>query len=142
MEKENLDYWRAWLSAVNGRRVPFLMPTYQNDMNLSVAPALGATELVTEDTQIAEYMKSTGIRRLMIRRKDGSIIYRRVVQCFLDMNRTVRLTLDASIGASAGNNEIDMISLLNLTRLASDRVALSHYTNHIELKFSTQTVDR
>jgi hypothetical protein len=142
VEKEDLDYWRSWFNTISGRRVPFLMPSLKNDLRLSVTPDLGATTLVTGDTQIGEYMRSQAIRWIMIRRKDGSVIYRKVMKAFINLDQTVSLQLDTSIGASAGNNQFDMISLISLTRLASDRVAITHSANYVEIKFSTQTVEQ
>lgn len=141
VEKEGLDYWRAWAARVNGRRSTFLMPSFRNDLWLSETPALGATRLMVSNNEISLYMRSESNRWLRIERMDGSVIYRRVSQALMQGDGIVRLDLTASIGSSPGNNQFRRISLMSRCRLESDEIVLEHNVNHIELSFSVRTVE-
>lgn len=139
--KEDLDYWRAFASKVNGRREVFLMPSLRNDLWLNAVPALGATVLVVKNNEVSMYVDSRSNRWLRLRRVNGTVIYRRIVQSVLGTDGLLRLTLNASIGASAGDNQFETISLASKCRLESDEVVIEHHINHCEIAFGVRTVE-
>lgn len=142
VEKEDLDYWRAWLSAASGRRVPFLMPSLMHDFDLVAPPTLGSSTLVTGQTELSDYLASKANRWLRLERVNGSVIYRQISSYRLEMDRTVTMQLDASVGANPGDNQFQKISITSLSRLGSDEVTLEHYVNHVEISFTVQTVEQ
>lgn len=140
IRRDSIDEWRAFGTAVHGRRNPFLAPSFRSDFALSAQPAHGATVMVTGDTYVADYFKRPGNRYLRIVTANG-VIYRRVADAVLGMDRKVTIKLAQALGSLPGDNEISMISLMPKCRLGSDTMTVSHFATHAEVAFSAMTVD-
>lgn len=140
-DADQLDYWRQFADEIKGSRNPFILPSYRSDFTLSSTPALGATVLQTEDTYLADYMKSRSPKYLRIVTANGAV-YRKVTGATLNMDRTVTVYLSTALGSSAGDNDISMISLAYKVRLADDVLTLRHESGHVLVEFNYATVDQ
>lgn len=125
---DGIDEWRTWkaqLWACWGQQIPFLRPTFRDDLVLAVQPGSPTNELVVSDTPDYRdwYAGAYTFRRLALEMSDGSIDTVRVTNVTDNLDGTLTLTLSAAY--SRGTDTIDRISFLESTRLAADAVVLS-----------------
>ena len=110
---------KQWIYSRNGKRTQFFYPTWQKDFTLILQILSGATTIdVTEVQQSVNF-------DLMVIIKDGTIFYKQVT------GKTAiagghRLNIDSSFGQQIEITDIDRISLMRLSRHASDRVEIQH----------------
>jgi hypothetical protein len=126
----DMDFWRAFASALRGRQNPFLLPTFRDDLPLYSTPALGATSFQTSNVQFFDFWRSKAWRYVRIQ-SDAGVIYRRineVVDHYDADGNPIYMTvkLSASIGAGAGANSNMVISFVNTVRMDSDTITLEH----------------
>lgn len=135
-----MDWWRTFFDYTKGMLRPFLIPTWRDDLPLAEQPELGDNELVTTNTDYADYFAYETYKWVQIQ-SDAGVIYRKVEGVNRDL-LGLRLSLDDAIGMTEGSNEGLVISFLNLTRLNSDEVKLEHYINHTIIEINTRTVNQ
>lgn len=142
----DMDYWRAMISRLSGKRVSFLIPSWTNDLPLIEVPALGSRQLVTDEIQADDVMKGQSFKYVEIHRQTG-VIYRKIAghRLLYDANGdpvAVRLTLNASIGNNAGDNVISRVSYAYKVRLDNDDVTFNHDVGFTTVELEIQAVDR
>lgn len=136
-----MDWWRDFLDDALGQRDPFLMPTWFADLVLAADPAVGATQLVvTAPDYSSLYYPFETFKRLQLETEAG-IIWRRVTGVTDNPGGTTTLNLDTALGGTAPEVAISKISFLNLVRLASDNVTLTHDRLRSQIELTTKTVD-
>lgn len=125
------DYWRAFADAMKGRRGSFLLPTFFDDLPLAAAPALNAAQIVTSNIQADEYLSNRAYKFLRIERMNGKVTFHNVVD--KKMNYTVEgdpVSIDVriapSLGNTAGDNIIKLVSFAILSRLNDDNITIEH----------------
>jgi len=141
-----MDYWRAFADACVGRREPFLLPTFRDDLPLTAVPSLSSKFITTSNVQYGRYFFNLRYRYVQIH-TDNGIIYRRVDNMVInyDVNgdaETVTIELATALGGSAGDNIISKVSFLNKARLDNDNITIEHEGYDATLTLDVRTVDR
>jgi hypothetical protein len=140
-EAETLDFWREFGDTIKGSRGAFLIPSYRNDFTLNAVPALNQTLLTTDDTYVADYFRSASNRYLRLETANG-VVFRKVIDVILNMDRTATIVLGTALGNVAGDNVISKISIIYKVRLTDDRITLRHMPNYVELQMNVSTVEK
>lgn len=136
-----MDWWRDFLDTIQGRREPFLMPTWFADLTLGLDPDPGASSIViTNKDYAALYFPYETFQRLQIETEAG-IVWRRVTGTVDNPDGTTTLELNTPLGATPAEVAISKISFLNKVRLSSDTVTLTHERLRSQIELATKTVD-
>ncbi len=135
-----MDWWREFFDYTKGMLRPFLVPTWRDDLPLAEQPGLGDNEIITTNTDYADYFAYATYGWVQIK-SDTGVLYRKVSSVEVDL-LGLRLSLDDAIGLTTGSNENMVVSFLNLTRLNSDEVQLNHFINHTIIQVETRTVNQ
>lgn len=135
-----IHYWRKFCKHVNGMQKAFYMPTWRHDLELTEQPTLGSLQIKVLDPDYAFQWDNETYKRIQIRTRNG-VVYRRVINIDDTGSNGYTLTLNAGLGSAPGDNEINMISFLNLVRLNSDDVMLIHDENYSIINLSLITVN-
>ena len=142
-DRERLQYWKRFLDLVHGRRDPFYAPTHQFD----VVPQLhipGTAEVqILNSPNINQWLSSAGRSDLrFVLGPEPVIAYRRVTTISDLGNGSVILTLDTALPSQGPATTISKISLLELSRLGSDRVRFRHFDTHSRIQISLETIEQ
>lgn len=143
LDPGELDWWRDFLSYANGRQNPFLLPTWREDVLVATAPSAGSTQLDIQTDAIdyvGLYYPYETYKRFQIATANG-LIYRKVTGAVDNGDGTSTLTLDQPFGSDPEDVDISMISYLNLARLNSDRVKLSHGAMATVIELDVRSID-
>lgn len=117
-ERYNLE---QWFQSRYGQRVPFYQPTWQNDF--MITSAIGDLDSfidVETTSKIAPF-------DIMIELNDGTQFFREVLTKSVQGGGH-RLNLDSALGQNIAVVDVEKISLLRLTRHASDSVLITYET--------------
>jgi hypothetical protein len=137
-----MDWWRDFLDGIHGMRDPFLMPTWFHDLVLFETPTPGSSQMiVTAPDYAALYWPFETYKRLQLETEAG-LVWRKVVGVTDNIDGTTTLDFDTPLGATAEEVAILKVSFLNLTRLATDTVTLTHERIRTSIELSTRTVDQ
>jgi hypothetical protein len=98
------------------------MPSYNNDLQITSDIGASDTEITITDIDFSDYYITAEI---MILLKDGTRYYRSVTGSVDNGNGTEDLTI-SSIGTTVTTSEIDMISIMTLSRFDTDRFEFNH----------------
>lgn len=140
----DLDYWREFLDRVKGQQKGFLAPTFRNDLTLVEPPTLGGTTLTITNLDFFDQLGFKTYRRLRIVTANGVLIRRITGRSYVyddGVPVAVRLGLDAAFGGSAGDNDIRLISFLNVCRVTDDAIEIEHLSHSKIISFGWQTTD-
>lgn len=136
-----MDWWRDFLGGLYGQREPFLQPTWFEDLYLASPPAPGDPGItITGSDYVSLYFPYEAFKRLQIETAAG-IIWRKVLSAVDNGDGTSALTFDTPLGGGADDVIFDRISYLNLVRLSSDTITLSHGRIRTQIELPTRTVD-
>lgn len=136
-----MDWWRDFLGGLYGQREPFLQPTWFPDLYLASAPAPGDPGItITGSDYVSLYFPYDAFKRLQLETAAG-IIWRKVLTAVDNGDGTSTLTFDTPIGGTPDDATISRISYLNLVRLSSDTITLSHGRIRTQIELPTRTVD-
>lgn len=140
-----MDYWRGVFDQLKGRQGKFLLPTFRNDLPLREDIALNVTEFTTFNIDFFLWYLERNYHYLQIQNANG-IKYIRIngVEPHYDVNGNpdyLTVKLASSIGNVAGDNVISSISYMNLCRLDSDEVRLTHYALDTEITFDFKAIE-
>lgn len=125
LRRSNLDLWRKFGDTIRGSQGVFLVPSFDEDIRLNAVPALSATTLTTADPYAEALLRPKGNRYLRMETANG-VIYRKVTDVTLNMDRTVKIRLATALGGSTGDNTITKVSLMHKVRLADDQIQFTH----------------
>ena len=141
-ERDGMDFWRDFLDACDGQRVPFLMSTYREDLLLQEQPGVGSTTLLLNDDgdfTLVYYPHQT-YRRLHLENSDGDELYTTIQGSVDNGNGTTTLLISPAIPAlPAAWGNITRVSFLNVVRLGKDKVKLEHGALDSYIEFSVTT---
>ncbi|MEE9422616.1 hypothetical protein [Candidatus Vondammii sp. HM_W22] len=125
----NIRALRAWLYARAGRVNPIWVSSFQADLVMVLAMISTDTVLTIENIGYTRYLRhAIGRRDIVIRLRDGTRLYRRIIAVSEVDSQTEWLTLDSAVGQDVTPADVVMISWLQLTRLESDAVELTWHT--------------
>lgn len=142
-DRAALQYWKRFLDMVYGRREPFYMATNQFDV-IVTAHTIGTSEItVQNEPDLNQWLTSEGHSDLQITLSPGEVTANRRISAVNDNgDGTLTLALDAVLPDLGPLTAITKVSLLELTRLASDRVRLRHFTTNSVVSIVTETIEQ
>ncbi len=121
--REELWKARKWLHQLRGKQKSFWVPTWNRDMELlEDVPQLG-TFLVVQNIGYSNYY---GIKDIMIRLVDGTLLFMRANHASEDPQGNDKLQLDAPLPDGIIASQVDLICFMSHVRLNTDRVELGH----------------
>lgn len=124
--RAQIDAFRRWLYARQGRLTAFWLPTFAQDFR--PAADIGAASL-TIDVEHCGYTdtiaQDVGRRDIRIELHSGSVYYRRITGSTEVSGTVERLTINASLGTLTDADDIRSISYMNLVRLDTDAVEIA-----------------
>lgn len=130
---EALDYWRDLLDMTKGKRSPFLISTYRND--LEPGANVASDELNVIGREYLDKFESNAVKRLEI--EAAGVVSWHKVTGVSTIAGGLRLTLDTPYA----NADIDRVSFLNLVRLNSDTINVTHEQLDTVINLSVRSVD-
>lgn len=143
--KAEIYAWRQFLHYIRGSWSTFYMPTFQNDLPLNTAFALGGNTFIVPYMGISTFLDGAAPKRdlrITISGDTDTPIYRRISSIVDNGNDTETITLDGTVG-SAGFSQVNetVISWMHLCRLAGDSARFNHtYLGQAELAFRVRSV--
>lgn len=125
------QWWKLFLSSVNGPQKAFYCSTYRHDMTVTSQPAVGGTTFGVSPSSAAEgWDDTTSHRHLAISTADGAVQYKEVDPATTtDSSITITTGL---VGGAAGST-ILKVSFLELVRIASDNIDIEYKTDNTRL---------
>lgn len=136
-----MDWWRDFLDGCRGQQNPFLLPTWRDDLVVDSFPDNGSQQLkIVSNEYEALYFPYESYKRLQIETRSG-IIWRKVVGVAVNNDGTQTLELGQNFGTDPEDVHILKVSFLNLARLGSDRVTLSHGHHDTTIDIKVRVVD-
>lgn len=137
-----MDYWRDFLTARNGRRGSFLIPTWREDLFLDSNPSAGALQFYVEGLDyVNRYADFDTYQRFQLINPDGDIEYRKLSVAEAASGGLTLITLTTALPIIAAWSSGFTISFLHQVRLNSDQVRLTHGPMATEIELSIRTVD-
>lgn len=130
---EALDYWRDLLDMTKGKRSPFLISTYRND--LEPGANVAGDELNVIGREYLDKFESNAFKRLEI--EAAGVVSWHKVTGVSTIAGGLRLTLDTPYA----NADIGRVSFLNLVRLNSDTINVTHEQLDTVINLSVRSVD-
>ncbi len=136
---DEINWWREFGGYSLGSQNPFLLPTWRNDLTLSETPVLGSSTIRVNEADFINQFSNGAYSRLQLLSVNG-IRYVDVTNVE-DFGSYIEVTLGAGIGSDEGDEDIQMISYLNLCRIADDLITLTHYVNHTVVALNIRTIN-
>lgn len=137
------QWLKAFLDAVRGQQMPFLLPTGRPDLVVASGDASGGTVIVqgppTTDAPdyVNDWFPSLAHRRLRLLKADGTAAYRTITGAIDNGNGTQTLTLDSALAGA-----LSRLEFLETVRLDSDDVAVSFGSPGFSASLSALVVQR
>lgn len=140
-DRIDLQFWKLLLDTLVGRREPFYTPTFREDLVVHTQPDVGGSSFLIPDSPnyVTDWWPSTGHRDIVITNQDGDRLYRTITGAVDNGDGTITITLGIALPGTAGGSTIVFIEFLELVRLASDVVSLSHYGQYSTITMSITT---
>ena len=128
--KDNIKELRKFLYARYGKLKPIWVPTFNSDFVLTQLVSEASSILYVENTDYTRTINLSVQRRdIRIQLNNGTIFYRRILQCLEESTTVERLQIDSPFGIQVLPSDIRLISFMSLCRLDSDALELSWQTN-------------
>jgi hypothetical protein len=123
---------RLFLQRRYGRLVPFWIPTLDPDFVVAADAASGQDELVVRSWGYAATVFPMGAsrRHLVLRKPDGTRLYRKVVTAVDNGNGTETLTMSSNLTAAVAVADRWLVSFLRYVRLEDDDTAIAWRSGH------------
>lgn len=138
--------WRAFAHWLSGSWRPFYMPTYRQDLIVTVDFPLNAASITVENTDLERFFGVNQPRRsLMLELSDGSQYFAQISAIAAGAGNTEVLTLvnpfDAATTLITAADA--RISWLELVRIDGDVVTFDHrWAGNATVKFGTRTIQQ
>jgi len=117
--------FREMLGRLRGRAKPLWVPTWHDDFVVQRPIGAADTGIAVLENEFRQMVGADPSRdRIMIRLRDGTIFYRKIVGLSSDGTLAL-LTMDAALGREVPLGDVKTIHLLMRSRLATDTVTLT-----------------
>jgi hypothetical protein len=128
--KQEIDDFKAWLSARGGRLTSFWMPTWSRDLIPVFQISAAAVELQVKNAGYTQYLLDRiDSRDILIRDTGGNVYARRIIDAVETSDDLETLSMDSPIGVTLQPEDIEAISFIRPARLDTDIVELSWWTD-------------
>lgn len=135
--------FRKWLFARRGRQRAIWLPTFTDDLVVTVAVSAAATNLDVEACGLKNYVAAGVNRRdIRIEMKNGTVYYRRTSAHVEVDPSTERLTIDAALGANYEPEDFAQVSWMQLARLDADATEIAHWTGEVSTSLTVLRAPR
>lgn len=122
--RQDMVNFRAFLRRMEGRLKTCLIPSWHDDMVLRSTIGSGDTGMYVVGSDLGLMLADDQtMRRLMIRLKDGTTFYRKVLSVQVDNNDTF-IQLGQSLSRIVAPSDVQGIHMLLLCRLSGDKVEI------------------
>ncbi|WP_420553971.1 hypothetical protein [Neptuniibacter marinus] len=140
--RDEVSWYQAFFDRVRGRQTPFLMPTWQNDLQLQTP--VGLTDFEVAGTELGRFMPTGPIHsHLMLRKRDGSFAFFAVQS--IEADYTLGVTSIATVepwDELYGPEDCLFVCFVNTVRLVSDTLSISWVTDDVaNISLAVQTVE-
>lgn len=124
--RAEIDAFRRWLYARQGRLASFWLPSFALDLRVvDVIDAADTTIDVEHCGYTATVAEDIGRRDIRIELHDGTTYFRRVTDCSVVSPEVERITINAALGAEVEPDQIRSVSFCDLVRLDGDAVEIA-----------------
>lgn len=122
---DRVERWKArkWIHSRRGKQKSFWIPSWNHDLILLEDAGSTATSITVRSIGYSLYY---GVTDIMIRRKDGTQVFARVLGASTDVSGNELLNLEAQLGSVVSVLDVDFISFMSLVRFDSDSIKLKH----------------
>lgn len=133
-------WWYAFADHVQGSSIPFLFPTFREDLAV-VTPAAGSGNAVTVDGDeySQHYWGLDTFKRIVIDSDAGR--HFALVTGISAVSGNDRLTFSPALPAGAGWTTNQRVGFLLKVRIADDKITCDHYGLQTEVAISLRTVE-
>lgn len=121
--KEALWILRQWLHARRGRQVGFWLPSWNKDLSILNDVGDSATAITIRPIGYPLYY---GVKDIMVKLRNGTFLFRRVLSGATDTDGNEALVLDSGFGISFLASDVELACFITHTRFDSDRVVMNH----------------
>lgn len=130
--RAEIDGFRRWLYARQGRLSAFWLPTFAQDFALTAPIGSSDTTIDVENcgytTSIAQAIGRRDIRILL---NNGTAYMRRITGSSVISAAVERLTISSALGAAVATNQVQAISYMDLVRQESDAIELAWWRHDV-----------
>jgi hypothetical protein len=125
--RDEIDALRKFLYARRGRVRAVWVPTYAEDLVLTLTVAPTGTTLEVEFARLLQFLDPESVHRRDIRIElvNGSVFYRRIIDISSVDEDHENLSMDSPLGQTVTPDDIARISWMQLLRLDTDTVELA-----------------
>jgi hypothetical protein len=129
LDQNELEFWRTFLNTLNGQQKTFYTPTYRSDLVYFEGTDFLQGEITVHGTEYAsQYFEHEPFKQLQLDTDKG--VFEVAVSTVENLGDRTRITFADPIAVSVTDAVVNRISFLMLVRLGSDKVSLTHYSQH------------
>jgi hypothetical protein len=141
MQQNNeFDYWREFLSGINGSQKSFLMPSFNPDLEVDPSSQF-FNEITVKGLFFGQYLSTQDSHKRLLIHTNSGVYKRKVVSVATNTtNKTTKILIDATLPVSV--NQIDYIEYLLKVRIQDDQVGFTHDINETILSLNVITTDQ
>jgi len=143
--RDRIDYWRHIADYFRGRKKAGLFPTFRDDIPVISPVDLNSDHFDTDNIDFGTFWQEIIYRYIRIETANG-IIYRRISNVIVHYDENgdaeyLTIYLTEKFGNSSGDNVIKRVSFMNLCRLDTDEITLTHYEIDSKINFTIRAVN-
>lgn len=140
---EDMDYWRDFVQYTKGQQIAFFVPTWRPDLAVAEQPSVGGNQFSVEGNDYSgNYFGRSHIFDCLTLQTDGGVIHLHVSNVVNNGDGTDVIFLDSHLPSTAGWNQINTVSFLVRSRLASDTITLQHSGLSSTITITTMSTDQ
>ena len=134
---------RAWLAARAGRQVPFWMPTWERNVEVTAPVAIDALAVTIVAQGFATYFQGLpGRQDIALLHRDGTWFFRHITAFEYVDGVVERIVIDEALGRACQPKDFALVCFLELARLESDAVELYFETDSLaQVNLAIRSVD-
>lgn len=130
--REKIQLFKQFLYERRGRLAACWLPSFLKDLQLKNNIISGSKLFQIEHCGYVDlYQMKKNRRDIRIELDDGQVFYRRIVACEALDSAVEQLTLDVPIQSNISIDQVERISFMTFSRLASDHLELSWSSSDI-----------
>jgi hypothetical protein len=130
-DREQMLAFREMLGRMKGMQKVFWVPSWHADITLALLIPAGDTSMAVVGTEFNQLIGSSiAFNRLMIRMKDGSTYYRRILTTG-EANGNSIINMEASFPFEVAPDQVLAIHLLLKCRMAGDKIEIPWRTDAV-----------
>lgn len=130
--RQAIDRWKRWAAARAGRANALWLPTFADDLELTLPVGSGDTTLRVRNTLSAGYVGAHPLRAAVrIELNDGQVFHRRVTGITELDAATEAIGLDSALGVVVNPADVRRMMWMGLARLDADALEIHYVTDSV-----------